>query len=43
MVEVYSVTIGKRQNQKPAKNALVTFTVHLYASGPDTDSAIVAA
>lgn len=42
-LEVYTVTVGKRQNQKPAKNALVTFMVHLYASGADNDSSSAAA
>lgn len=42
-VEVYTVTVGKRQMQKPAKNALATFVVHLYASGADNDNATVAA
>lgn len=42
-LEVYTVTVGKRQMQKPAKNALATFTVHLYASGADNDNATAAA
>ena len=43
VVEVYSVTVGKRMMNKPAKNSLATFVVHLYASGPDNDAAVVAA
>lgn len=41
-VEVYTVTVGKRQMQKPAKNSLATFDVHLYSSGADNDAAVVA-
>ena len=43
VVEVYTVTVGKRMMHKPAKNSLATFSVHLYASGADNDAAIVAA
>jgi len=42
VVEVYTVTVGKRMMNKPAKNSLATFVVHLYASGPDNDAAVVA-
>ncbi len=42
VVEVYTMTVGKRQMQKPAKNSLATFMVHLYASGADNDAAVVA-
>lgn len=42
IVEVYTVTVGKRLMQKPAKNSLATFICHLYASGPDNDAAVVA-
>ena len=42
VVEVYTVTVGKRMMHKPAKNSLATFGVHLYASGADNDAAIVA-
>jgi len=42
-VRVYAVTVGKRTMDKPAKNLLQTFTVHLYHSGADNDSAVVAA
>jgi hypothetical protein len=42
-VEVYTVTVGKRMMQKPTKNTLATFIVHLYASGPDNDAATCAA
>lgn len=42
VVEVYTVTVGKRRMNKPTKNTLATFMVHLYASGADNDAAVVA-
>lgn len=43
VVEVYTMTVGKRQMQKPAKNSLATFVVHLYPTGPDNDNATAVA
>lgn len=42
LVEVYTVTVGYAQMQKPAKNSLATFNVHLYVSGADNPRAVVA-
>lgn len=43
VLEVYTVTVGKRTMLKPAKNMLATFSVHLYHSGADNDNAVAVA
>lgn len=41
--EIYTMTVGKRSNNPPAKNTLQTMMVALFNSGPSTDTGLIAA